>query len=1082
VVPVDGDPTTAAAYTTWDASPCDTGLANAVVADINALVDRLRAGLPNLTNIVLVGDDTIIPFGRVEDYTSAFNENEFSEDAFNGIENAESSAALNGYLLSDNPYGDLAPTAYFDSQLYVPQLAVGRLVETPSDIAAQIDSFISANGVTDPASSFVTGYAPFDKGAEQISQILSSDVGAASASSQINETWDRSAAITGLTSAANGYVSLNAHYDIYRALPPSSDGATNPLSTADLPASLAGGVDFTIGCHAGLSVPDIYIADPTQAEQAELLDWPQAEMHNGAASYAGNTGYGLGDTDTIAYSERMNLLFAQNLGPNMTLGEAMSFAKQAYLASVGTPSVYDAKAIEEDTYYGLPMWRIGPNGKQAPIALPTSSNPAPALATTSQDTQINDFALVTSTTGRGNYFTVGSQPPQVTPQQPIEPLTAVPLPPRTDGLVAHGAIIEQLTSSDVLSFNPDYDTPVADSASFNPEPPVTASFFPSDLQSVSGSVTPTGRQDTLDLVAGQFFSGANGNGSGVQRLYSDIKTTAFYSNANNYTPPSIAGVSATIDGSAVRFVVTTAATNVTRGVVLMLVSGGTSSQIWQHVELVNVGNGQWVGTATVPAGTGLVGQYFAQLADSNGNVAVSSNKGQDFSAGAAATGFTVSVSPGPDPNSGLYSSPTTVTLTPPLRTTATYSLDSGAVTPLSGPITITGDGSHTLLATASDGTTATYTFPIDANPPAVAITTPSEGATYTRGSAIASSVNCSSDVNVISCSYPQTVDTTTPGAHTFTASATDVFGRSTTVTNDYTVSYQLPTVTLTTTPPTRTNQASASFNYTLSDPDQAPSTLAVSCTLNGTAVTGSQCSPSGATLTGLVPGTNYTFTVTATDQWGGLGQAVYSWYIDQPPSVSITSGPLTGTDQTTARVSYSVTDPDDPASNLTVMCTLNGSPVTCGLSGATLTGLTPGTTYTLAVTASDPWGGSNQASWTWRVYYDTTTSAGVVDETNVATAHLSSHPNGSTTSTPLATQTVTWYAGTNTGGTRLCAAQTNSQGIATCVLTSTQTAAVNKAGSLTAVYAGAPPYLGSSSTIHIYYDGDNDLDIGPGPS
>jgi hypothetical protein len=35
VVPVDGDPTVAADYTAWDASPCSVGAANTVVTDIN---------------------------------------------------------------------------------------------------------------------------------------------------------------------------------------------------------------------------------------------------------------------------------------------------------------------------------------------------------------------------------------------------------------------------------------------------------------------------------------------------------------------------------------------------------------------------------------------------------------------------------------------------------------------------------------------------------------------------------------------------------------------------------------------------------------------------------------------------------------------------------------------------------------------------------------------------------------------------------------------------------------------------------------------------------------------------------------
>ena len=74
VVPVDGDPTVAADYGAWDASPCSVGAANTIVTDINRVVDRLRPGLNDLRYVVVVGNDEVIPFGRVPDRSAEANE------------------------------------------------------------------------------------------------------------------------------------------------------------------------------------------------------------------------------------------------------------------------------------------------------------------------------------------------------------------------------------------------------------------------------------------------------------------------------------------------------------------------------------------------------------------------------------------------------------------------------------------------------------------------------------------------------------------------------------------------------------------------------------------------------------------------------------------------------------------------------------------------------------------------------------------------------------------------------------------------------------------------------------------------
>ena len=467
----------------------------------------------------------------------------------------------------------------------------------------------------------------------------------------------------------------------------------------------------------------------------------------------------------------------------------------------------------------------------------------------------------------------------MTPNQPIEPRTEIQLDPRSDSLVAHGAVIETLSSADTDGFNPIYASAIADTGSFNPEPKVGSAYFPSALQSVSGIVTPNGRRDSLVLIPGQFFSDNSGTGTGTQRLYNKMGLTVLSSDSVDYTAPRIATVNGSIQGTIATFTVTTPDTDVQRGVLMVLID---RAHAWQHVEMVNAGRGTWVGTMTVPSGTTSVGQYFVQLADTSGNVGIDSNKGQDWSAGAV-PGFTFSANPGADPNTGLYPDGTVVTITPPSGVTFTYSLDGGPNQSYSGPITITGDKGHTLTATASSGVSAALGIPIDSHPPTISITTPANGANFSRGQQVASAFSCSSAVTIRTCAGPSSVDTSSPGSHTFTVNATDVFGRTNSASTTYNVVDQPPAVTFTQKPSNPTHQGDPNYGrfvYSLSDPDDPVSSLTVSCTLDGNAVPSSSCGPDLATVTPAPQHNSHTFVVTVTDPFGATGSASYTWTVN----------------------------------------------------------------------------------------------------------------------------------------------------------------------------------------------------------
>src|SRR5213076_1402677 len=95
--------------------------------------------------------------------------------------------------------------------------------------------------------------------------------------------------------------SWNGHYDNYRAQMANGD----ILSTSGVPAGLDNGIFFTMGCHAGFQTTDAVVG-------STVLDWPQYfAQHN--TGFVGNTGYGLGDTNSVAFSEELMADLAGNL-------------------------------------------------------------------------------------------------------------------------------------------------------------------------------------------------------------------------------------------------------------------------------------------------------------------------------------------------------------------------------------------------------------------------------------------------------------------------------------------------------------------------------------------------------------------------------------------------------------------------------------------------------------------------------------------------------------------------------------------------------------------------------------------------
>jgi uncharacterized protein YjbI with pentapeptide repeats len=737
VVPVETIPGVQGLYNTWDNHSCDPNAANAVANPIADEVNAIVAARPSVKYVVFAGGDDQIPFFRLPDLSLVANESGFA-DQFSPNEYQGSLAA--GDLLSDDPYLDTRPVPASGQQLFPPNLAGGRLVETAQDIATAITNFEHAPtpGALKSSTGFVSGYDFVADGSKTVATNLRNN--GVTVQTLIDDPLDNPLPTpfseAGLLAAAfpNGgpadINSWNGHYDNYRAQMANGDilSTTDPL----LPSTLHGGVFFTMGCHAGFQTTDAVVG-------SSVLDWPQYfSQHD--TGFVGNTGFGLGDTDSVAFSEELMADFAGKLGGSNTLGGALLQAKQQYYLSRVAFSNYDEKALSEAELYGLPMYGIG----HAPSALAAPAAPSPdpvtgASASTSptqgslssfpgSGVQSSNFAVTPSFSTEqhglnGDFFTNAGQV-QAPNYRPLQPYLSLPAA-RTDspGLYAHGVVIDMLTSQDHTPFTPDNVRPTLNTSAAEPPPSFTDESWPEKIP----TLVSLGQNQNLNLATGQFFTEAGSSTTGVERLWTQINGRVTYSTSQDFTPPTIDSISAFqtngILGFTGRF--SDLDQNGNPGTVVfaqVVYDDGTGH--WQAVQLQkDPVSGLW--SAGVPFTASHV-QYFVEICDAAGNCGYSSNKGNYFDAqplpsgsGSGGSAGTLTISPSRQADSGSWY---THGLTATAATTApdaTVSVTVDGVAQPPGPVNLSGDGAHIVVARDSAGNVATAAYLIDTTGPTI---------------------------------------------------------------------------------------------------------------------------------------------------------------------------------------------------------------------------------------------------------------------------------------------------------------------------------------------------------------------------
>ncbi|MCP4664589.1 MAG: DUF11 domain-containing protein [bacterium] len=383
---------------------------------------KLLDAYPDVAYLILIGDDRIIPMARLRDRTHGFLESNYTSDdpldpnagLTPGGTTVGQALAADRYL-SDDPLAMLSAVDPADlrqgEHLFLPDLAVGRLVEDPAEIITAIATFISQDGVLDLTALdqapdhkvLITGYdflrdsakknRRWWKNAFDLPEPHDDDALAPVDGQLIGQTWDETALRTHLSGhdlVRYGVMNLNGHATHYEEGVPGngiqglpalevygSDGCGHNNSDGAL--DLAGAVVYGVGCHAGLTVPGNCTTD---AEHS--LDLPQTLLARGVTAYIANTGYGWGLLAGIGLSERLVEIFTEEMtqGDTVVVGELLTGTKRHYFLETPAFDAYDLKSSMQWCLYGFPMYTVRTSvTQQAKPSLldPLPSAPRPAI-------------------------------------------------------------------------------------------------------------------------------------------------------------------------------------------------------------------------------------------------------------------------------------------------------------------------------------------------------------------------------------------------------------------------------------------------------------------------------------------------------------------------------------------------------------------------------------------------------------------------------------------------------------------------------------------------------------------------------
>ncbi|HSV18476.1 MAG TPA: PxKF domain-containing protein [Casimicrobiaceae bacterium] len=683
---------------------------NLVAREIKSIIDSYRANNPGLRYVVIAGNDDAIPFFRYPDETLLGEESGYVPPVSS---TSASEASLRGnFILGQDAYGSNQVISLLSTDFPIPGLAVGRLVESPADMAGLIDAYTAINGVTVPHSSLVTGYDFLQDAADAVSSELAQGTNATpvklitpnGVSPQDPSSWTASD-LRGRLSAAGRYdvMFLAGHFSANSLLAADFTSSVITTELAGFGVDLTNTIVFSAGCHSGYNLVDTDAIDGVTLK----LDWAQAFAQKKATLIAG-TGYQYGDTDFIEYSERLYRNFAAQLRAGMdpvAVGEALVKAKRDYLAVTPDIRGLHEKALLEATVFGLPMLQVNmPAGRTPVLAsggvitpVPVASGPAATLglktASVSQSTTLttNTRTLnVLPAPGTVTAQWLSSAPDGIVtnPAQPTLPLVRINVTPTDSSVVLRGVGFRGGNYADTNNVVPLTGAATTELRGVH-TPFLSSVFFPMRLWTPNyyGALAGSGGTNLL-LTPAQYRAYDVTQGTSTQRAFQSVDLKLYYSGLTTADPlngkaalsaaPTIVQVAALPSSGGAKFIaqVTGDPAAAMHEVWVTYTGGAGGSGTWTSIDLQQcVPNGSnvlpaacgstsdsqfWMGdVASLPANT----QYIVQAANAVGLVSLDDNLGRYYSVAGAGTapGATTLVFTSALPLSVAYGAAPTIT-------------------------------------------------------------------------------------------------------------------------------------------------------------------------------------------------------------------------------------------------------------------------------------------------------------------------------------------------------------------------------------------------------------------------------------
>ena len=317
------------------------------------------------------------------------------------------------------------------------------------------------------------------------------------------------------------------------------------------------------------------------------------------------------------------------------------------------------------------------------------------------------------------------------------------------------------------------------------------------------------------------------------------------------------------------------------------------------------------------------------------------------------------------------------------------SLDGVAYTGCASPKDYTGlsDGSHTFQVRATDATgnidptPAERSWTVESTTPAApVITSPADNSYNTTGNITVSGTaepgntvelfDGAASVGVVTTNasgdWSKELSGVAEGSHTYTAKATDAAGNTSDASNAHAVSVDMtpPDSTITSGPSGTTSNASATFEFSPTEPDSD-----LECALDGTAFNSCTSPKDYADLSAGF----HTFEVRATDAAGNTDPtpAKRTWTVDttgpvvQPPTHNFVENDNLGPSTVPVKLAWSATDDSSVVAYQLQQSTNGGAyqgvTLPSGTATAITRSLTPNNTYQFQVRAQDQAG--NWSNW-----------------------------------------------------------------------------------------------------------------------